>query len=122
MYLVGVADRLSTNIPDSVYTHGRSPGFRHNSIRVHWLLLLQVLARHVNPEQMLEVVHLNEVLAEAQRGAAAADAAVAAVDKVGAARVAEGRWVGCHACMCYGLGVCWCDSCVHKCLYKAVPG
>jgi hypothetical protein len=31
---------------------------------------------------MLEVVHLNEALAEAQRGAAAADAAVAAVDKV----------------------------------------
>jgi hypothetical protein len=52
-------------------------------LRLLLLLLLQVLARHVNPEQMLEVVHLNEVLAEAQRGAAAADAAVAAVDKVG---------------------------------------
>lgn len=43
---------------------------------------VQVLARHVNPDQMLEVVHLNEILAEAQRAAAAADAAVAAVDKV----------------------------------------
>lgn len=42
----------------------------------------QVLARHVSPDQMLEVVRLNEVLAEAQRGAAAADAAVQAVDKV----------------------------------------
>jgi hypothetical protein len=52
------------------------------------LLLLQVLAHHVSPDQMLEVVHLNEVLAEAQRGAAAADAAVAAVDKVGAVEAA----------------------------------
>lgn len=41
-----------------------------------------MLARHVDPQQMLEVVRLNEVLAEAQRGAAAADAAVQAVDKV----------------------------------------
>lgn len=49
----------------------------------------QVLARHVDPQQMLEVVRLNEVLAEAQRGAAAADAAVQAVDKV--------RGVPCHA-------------------------
>jgi hypothetical protein len=32
------------------------------SVRWSRLLLLQVLARHVNPEQMLEVVHLNEVL------------------------------------------------------------
>lgn len=46
------------------------------------LLMHQVLARHVSPDQMLEVVRLNEVLAEAQRGAAAADAAVQAVDKV----------------------------------------
>jgi hypothetical protein len=32
---------------------------------------------------MLEVMRLNEMLAEAQRNAAAANAAVAAVDKVG---------------------------------------
>jgi hypothetical protein len=76
----------------------------HNSTPVHWLLLLQVLARHVNPEQMLEVVHLNEVLAEAQRGAAAANAAVAAVDKVSC-------WKG----LAY-MHVCWLwGACVMKC-------
>jgi hypothetical protein len=87
-----------------------------NHVRWLWLLLLllQVLARHVNPEQMLEVVHLNEVLAEAQRGAAAADAAVAAVDKVGAAegvlqnpwrvgldfRQGFGGWFACRNAVC----------------------
>eukprot|EP00775_Hariotina_reticulata_P002519 gene2520-2821_t len=43
---------------------------------------MPVLARHVAPDQMLEVMRLNEMLAEAQRNAAAANAAVAAVDKI----------------------------------------
>jgi hypothetical protein len=44
---------------------------------------MPVMARFVAPEELLEVIKLNELASEAQRSKAAAEAAVEAVEQVG---------------------------------------
>ena len=56
---------------------------------------MPVMARHVAPEELLEVIKLNELASEAQRSKAAAEAAVEAVEQVGCitTRLHRGWWL-----------------------------
>jgi hypothetical protein len=68
-----------------------------------------VMARYVAPEELLEVIKLNELASEAQRSKAAAEAAVEAVEQVGVQASSAVSAAGAHAgrnhlCLFAGLG------------------
>jgi hypothetical protein len=91
-----------------------------------------VMARYVAPEELLEVIKLNELASEAQRSKAAAEAAVEAVEQVGVPGQQRCFVSGRSACRTGPLSVqlgpacraerlvCWPESCLQLRLHRPV--